>query len=199
MATWCGSGPGEAVTFKNLDYVVRDRVAEITLARAPVNAIDHGLIEDLNDAYRQAKADNGRARGHPDQRLHARLLGRHGPRDDPRQARPRPPALPAEALLRDARPAVPHGQADHRGAHRAGACGGRDARRLVRLHRRRRHREPRLSGDPGRRDPGDALRPPAAPDRPPQGVRAAVLRQAGIARPRPSAWAWSTRSCRRRR
>jgi len=47
------------VTFKNLDYVVRDRVAEITLTRAPVNAIDHGLIEDLNDAYRQAKADKG--------------------------------------------------------------------------------------------------------------------------------------------
>src|SRR5689334_4797004 len=59
MATWCGSGPGEAVTIKNLDYVVRDRVAEITLTRAPVNAIDHGLIEDLNDAYRQAKADKG--------------------------------------------------------------------------------------------------------------------------------------------
>src|SRR6476620_2176936 len=59
MATWCGSGPGEAVTFKNLDYVVRDRIAEITLRRAPVNAIDHGLIEDLNDAYRQARADTG--------------------------------------------------------------------------------------------------------------------------------------------
>ena len=47
------------MTFKNLDYVVRDRIAEITLTRAPVNAIDHGLIEDLNDAYRQAKADKG--------------------------------------------------------------------------------------------------------------------------------------------
>ena len=47
------------MAFKNLDYVVRDRVAEITLTRAPVNAIDHGLIEDLNNAYRQAKADKG--------------------------------------------------------------------------------------------------------------------------------------------
>ena len=47
------------MTFKNLDYVVRDRIAEITLTSAPVNAIDHGLIEDLNDAYRQAKADKG--------------------------------------------------------------------------------------------------------------------------------------------
>ena len=45
--------------FKNLDYVARDRIAEITLKRAPVNAIDHGLIEDLNAAYRQAKADPG--------------------------------------------------------------------------------------------------------------------------------------------
>ena len=47
------------MAFKNLDYVVRDRVAEITLTRAPVNAIDHGLIEDLNNAYREAKADAG--------------------------------------------------------------------------------------------------------------------------------------------
>ena len=29
------------------------------MRRAPVNAIDHGLIEDLNNAYRQAKADTG--------------------------------------------------------------------------------------------------------------------------------------------
>jgi enoyl-CoA hydratase len=45
--------------FANLDYAVRDRVAEIAMRRAPVNAIDHGLIEDINNAYRQAKADPG--------------------------------------------------------------------------------------------------------------------------------------------
>src|SRR4051812_33766142 len=44
--------------FANLDYLVTDRVAEITMRRAPVNAIDHGLIEDINNAYRQAKADS---------------------------------------------------------------------------------------------------------------------------------------------
>ena len=43
--------------FANLDYVVNDRVAEITMRREPVNAIDHGLIEDINNAYRKAKAD----------------------------------------------------------------------------------------------------------------------------------------------
>lgn len=43
--------------FRHLDYIVRDRVAEITMRRAPVNAIDHALIEDINDAYRKAKAD----------------------------------------------------------------------------------------------------------------------------------------------
>jgi len=47
------------MAFTNLDYVVRQRVAEITMRRAPVNAIDHGLIEDINDAYRAAKADAG--------------------------------------------------------------------------------------------------------------------------------------------
>jgi len=47
------------VTYKNLSYTVRDRVAEITMKRAPVNAIDHGLIEDINNAYRAAKADPG--------------------------------------------------------------------------------------------------------------------------------------------
>lgn len=43
--------------YKNLDYVVRDRVAEITMRRAPVNAIDHGLIDDILAAYRRAKDD----------------------------------------------------------------------------------------------------------------------------------------------
>ncbi|MFO1081111.1 MAG: enoyl-CoA hydratase-related protein [Reyranellaceae bacterium] len=43
--------------FGTLDYVVHDRIAEVTMRRAPVNAIDHGLIEDINAAYRRAKAD----------------------------------------------------------------------------------------------------------------------------------------------
>jgi enoyl-CoA hydratase len=47
------------MSFANLDYAVRDRVAEITMRRAPVNAINHALIEDINDAYRKAKADPG--------------------------------------------------------------------------------------------------------------------------------------------
>lgn len=43
--------------FQHLDYVIRDRVAEITMRRAPVNAIDHALIDDLLAAYATAKAD----------------------------------------------------------------------------------------------------------------------------------------------
>jgi enoyl-CoA hydratase/carnithine racemase len=45
--------------YVHLDYAVRDRVAEITMRRAPVNAIDHALIDDINNAYRAAKADPG--------------------------------------------------------------------------------------------------------------------------------------------
>ena len=43
--------------FANLDYDVVDCVAEITMRREPVNAINHALIEDINNAYRKAKAD----------------------------------------------------------------------------------------------------------------------------------------------
>jgi enoyl-CoA hydratase len=42
-----------------LDYTVRDRVAEITMRRKPVNAIDHTLIDELLGAYATAKADPG--------------------------------------------------------------------------------------------------------------------------------------------
>lgn len=45
------------MSFEHLDYVVADRIAEITMRRAPVNAIDHALIEEINEAYRTAKAD----------------------------------------------------------------------------------------------------------------------------------------------
>ena len=45
--------------FANLDYAVADRVAEITMRRAPVNAINHALIDEINAAYRKAKADPG--------------------------------------------------------------------------------------------------------------------------------------------
>ncbi len=47
------------MTFENLDYAVRDRVAEITMRRAPVNALNHALVEDINNAYRKAKNDPG--------------------------------------------------------------------------------------------------------------------------------------------
>ncbi|MBT6094298.1 MAG: enoyl-CoA hydratase/isomerase family protein [Rhodospirillaceae bacterium] len=40
-------------------YEVRDRVAEITLAREPVNAINHQLIEELLAAYARARGDDG--------------------------------------------------------------------------------------------------------------------------------------------
>ena len=44
--------------FENIGYEVADRVAEITMRRAPVNAIDHGLIDDVNAAYRLAREDD---------------------------------------------------------------------------------------------------------------------------------------------
>ncbi len=47
------------MTFANLDYTVRERVAEIVLRRAPVNALNHALVEDINAAYRAARDDNG--------------------------------------------------------------------------------------------------------------------------------------------
>ena len=47
------------MTFENLDYTVRERVAEITMRRAPVNALNHALVEDINNAYRKAKDDPG--------------------------------------------------------------------------------------------------------------------------------------------
>ena len=43
--------------FKLLDYSVSDKVAEITLKRAPVNAINHALIDELLAAYARAKDD----------------------------------------------------------------------------------------------------------------------------------------------
>lgn len=45
------------MSFRHLDYDVRDHVAEITMRRDPVNAIDHALIEDILGAYQLAKAD----------------------------------------------------------------------------------------------------------------------------------------------
>jgi enoyl-CoA hydratase len=45
--------------FEMLDYAVRDRVAEIVMRRAPVNAINHALIDEILAAYQQAKSDPG--------------------------------------------------------------------------------------------------------------------------------------------
>jgi enoyl-CoA hydratase/carnithine racemase len=47
------------MSFALLDYTVRERVAEITMRRTPVNAIDHALIDELNAAYRMARDDSG--------------------------------------------------------------------------------------------------------------------------------------------
>jgi enoyl-CoA hydratase/carnithine racemase len=38
-------------------YEVVDRVARITMCRAPVNALDHALVEAILAAYRRADAD----------------------------------------------------------------------------------------------------------------------------------------------
>src|SRR3546814_12159918 len=45
--------------FETIDYAVTDRVAEITMRRAPVNAINHQLTEEINAAYRMARDDAG--------------------------------------------------------------------------------------------------------------------------------------------
>jgi len=41
-----------------IKYVVKDRVAVIALNRAPVNAIDHPMIDAIHAALRAAEADN---------------------------------------------------------------------------------------------------------------------------------------------
>ena len=46
-------------SFETIDYAVTDRVAEITMRRAPVNAINHALIDDILAAYQRAKDDEG--------------------------------------------------------------------------------------------------------------------------------------------
>ncbi len=45
--------------FELVKYEVNDRVAEITMAREPVNAINLQLIEEINEAYRLAGGDSG--------------------------------------------------------------------------------------------------------------------------------------------
>jgi enoyl-CoA hydratase/carnithine racemase len=42
---------------QRLDYSVKDRVAVIAMNRAPVNAIDHPMIDAIHAAYRRAEAD----------------------------------------------------------------------------------------------------------------------------------------------
>ncbi len=42
-----------------VDYEVKDRVAVISLNRAPVNAVDHLMIDAIHAALRQAEADRG--------------------------------------------------------------------------------------------------------------------------------------------
>lgn len=45
--------------FAHLDYDVSDRIAQITMRRSPVNAINHALIDDILAAYDKAKSDAG--------------------------------------------------------------------------------------------------------------------------------------------
>lgn len=46
------------MSFQHIDYEVIDRTAEITMHREPVNAINHELTEEINDAYRRAADDD---------------------------------------------------------------------------------------------------------------------------------------------
>lgn len=45
--------------FQTIAYEVRDLVAEITMRRAPVNAVNHALVDDILAAYRLARDDAG--------------------------------------------------------------------------------------------------------------------------------------------
>ena len=42
-----------------IDYRINERIAEITMKREPVNAINHKLIDELLEAYAAAKKDPG--------------------------------------------------------------------------------------------------------------------------------------------
>ena len=46
------------MSFELIDYEVIDRTAEITMRRDPVNAINHQLTREINDAYRLAGDDD---------------------------------------------------------------------------------------------------------------------------------------------
>ena len=46
------------MNLQHVEYSVVDHVAEITMCRAPVNALNHALVEDINAAYRLAKDDD---------------------------------------------------------------------------------------------------------------------------------------------
>lgn len=46
------------MSFELLDYDVVDQTAQITMHRDPVNAIDHDLATEINDAYRLAADDD---------------------------------------------------------------------------------------------------------------------------------------------
>jgi enoyl-CoA hydratase/carnithine racemase len=46
------------MSFELLDYEVVDRTAQITMHREPVNAINHELATEINDAYRLAADDD---------------------------------------------------------------------------------------------------------------------------------------------
>jgi enoyl-CoA hydratase/carnithine racemase len=45
--------------FQHLDYVVSNKVAEVTMRRPPVNALNFELVKEINAAYRTARDDAG--------------------------------------------------------------------------------------------------------------------------------------------
>src|SRR5689334_14803301 len=49
----------KAMTFELIRYEVKSRVAEITLNRPPVNAINGQFAQEVIAAYRLARADDG--------------------------------------------------------------------------------------------------------------------------------------------
>ncbi|EHP39764.1 enoyl-CoA hydratase [Cupriavidus basilensis OR16] len=157
-------------------YEVRDRVAEILLDSAPVNALNEAMIDDVLAALRRAAQDDS---------VRAVILGSALPRRFLRRAAARCAAwgaagpdlwLGRQAVQRAVRRAIQPGQAVHcrREWHRARRR--HDARDLLRHDRRRRHGHLRLSGNRRRADARHPLHPPAACDWPSPGLRSAVHR-----------------------
>ena len=145
-------------------YAVSDAIAEITLDRAPVNALSLALIDALLAALAKARDDETVRAVIVCQRPQG-VLRRARSRYHQGQARDRDQGLSRAAVFRAQRHSVPDGQADHRGRRRCGAGGWHDHRDLLRHGHCRRRRHLRLSRDRCRPDPGAAFRATAAAGR----------------------------------